>query len=345
MEPNVKIIVATRNIEKAIEKVNEVKISTAILGISSNISYYQMDINNIEDAAKSMKKLDPDIIVNCTVNNNPHKALNHLTFSNDLGYGHFVLWQIGLALNFMKTVRAAGLEDRFIINLSYGDVVNPILKSMDYHIDTAIGNINHIIPRMKMAIKKIKGYELSDIKIKFVGGHYLDLSISYSGQTNGCPYACQILYKNIDVTEDFEFDQLFKLCNLKVAPGKEHNQMAASDCVAIISAYIHNTGFFTHAPGVNGLPGGYPLKVYKHKLSLDLPDGITKEDAIYINQAGLKYDGIEKIEKGGVIVFSDKIYEYLKTNISFDCKYVTPDDYLIKEQELTEKFTKAIGRQ
>jgi hypothetical protein len=60
------------------------------------------------------------------------------------------------------------------------------------------------------------------------------------------------------------------------------------------------------APGPNGLPGGYPVQGGKQSLEVVLPQGLTLEEAIHINQEGQRLDGIERIDDDGTVYFAER---------------------------------------
>ena len=53
--------------------------------------------------------------------------------------------------------------------------------------------------------------------------------------------------------------------------------------VPLMLALAHGEDWRGHAPGPNGLPGGYPVKLEAGRLELDLPDRLEPEDAVAWN--------------------------------------------------------------
>ena len=57
-------------------------------------------------------------------------------------------------------------------------------------------------------------------------------------------------------------------------------------------------------PGIGALVGGYPVRVSKSGIKIDLPDEWSLEQAITVNEASLKWDGIDEMAQDGTIVFT-----------------------------------------
>ncbi len=67
---------------------------------------------------------------------------------------------------------------------------------------------------------------------------------------------------------------------------------------------MNNTNELSHVPGPEGLVGGYPVRLSKDGVKVFLPEGVTREKAIQINEEAQKWDGIEKIEEDGTVVLA-----------------------------------------
>ena len=87
----------------------------------------------------------------------------------------------------------------------------------------------------------------------------------------------------------------------------------------------NDTNELSHAPGLEGLVGGYP--VYLNS-KLCIPEGMTREKAIQIKEEAQKWDGIEKIKEDGTVVFSDIAIAYntFKKLLDYNCKELKVDE-------------------
>jgi hypothetical protein len=94
----------------------------------------------------------------------------------------------------------------------------------------------------------------------------------------------------------------------------------------------------SHAPGPEGLVGGYPVHINKDGAKVFIPEGMTREKAIQINEEAQKWDGIEKIKEDGTVVFTDEAYKTFKDLLGYDCKEMKVEEIEMRAKELGTFF-------
>jgi hypothetical protein len=99
-------------------------------------------------------------------------------------------------------------------------------------------------------------------------------------------------------------------------------------------AVLNDTGELSHAPGAEGLPGGYPVRLDARGARLALPAGMAREKAIEINEEAQKFDGIEKIESDGTAIITDKAANALKEMFGYYCKEIKLEECEERAREL-----------
>lgn len=62
----------------------------------------------------------------------------------------------------------------------------------------------------------------------------------------------------------------------------------------------------TSVPGAFGLFGGFPVKIANGKMEVDLPPGVTEEEAIAFTESGMPGTGIERYDDDGTIHYTEK---------------------------------------
>ena len=105
----------------------------------------------------------------------------------------------------------------------------------------------------------------------------------------------------------------------------------------VLGIYYDTRKVHDSVPGPNGLPGAYPARVSAEGVEVVLP-GISLEEAITINEAGGRIDGIEKIKDDGTVVFCDKNVEFMKEVVGYDCKELKLADCEERAKELGERL-------
>ena len=71
-----------------------------------------------------------------------------------------------------------------------------------------------------------------------------------------------------------------------------------------------------------------------------MPENITLEQAIKINNDAQGFEGVESIEKDGTVIITDKAASIFKQLLDYDCKKYTIDNSEAKAKELDAKFKK-----
>ena len=105
-------------------------------------------------------------------------------------------------------------------------------------------------------------------------------------------------------------------------------------------ALIFDMGIVTHSPGPNGLPGGYPVRLSAKGAEVVLPEELSLEEAIRINEKAQWFDGVAKIEDDGTVVFSDYVPPIMKEVLGFDCKQFRPSEVDARAWEMVTLYRK-----
>lgn len=75
-----------------------------------------------------------------------------------------------------------------------------------------------------------------------------------------------------------------------------------------------------HAPGPDGLVGGYPITIQGSRVVLQLPESLTLAEAQSINSIGQQFDGIERIASDGTVHFAPREMSVLKKHLGYECR-------------------------
>jgi hypothetical protein len=83
----------------------------------------------------------------------------------------------------------------------------------------------------------------------------------------------------------------------------------ASSGVAMAALVALGGNGYLHAAGPLGLVGGYPVEISEASATIALPDGVTLEEAMKINEAGLIAGGIRCIRDDGTLELTEQAVE------------------------------------
>ncbi len=165
-----------------------------------------------------------------------------------------------------------------------------------------------------------KGIDRSRIETFQVCHHQHWVFPREAGYQPGAPYYLKILVDGEDVTSEFDTDQVMFESVKLYAPGIGFTTVSASSTLKNMKAMLFDENLRTHSPGPKGLPGGYPVLLNKSGAEVVLPDDITLDEAIKMNEQSGKLDSIEEVKADGTVIFTDYAYEIMKDALGFDCK-------------------------
>ena len=110
---------------------------------------------------------------------------------------------------------------------------------------------------------------------------------------------------------------------------------AASFLKNVLAVYYDTRRTHVCVPGPNGLPGAYPIRLGEEGAELVLP-GISLEEAVEINEAGARNDGIERVKDDGTVVFLEENVEHMREVVGYECEELKPSESEERARELNQ---------
>lgn len=315
---NIEIVIGTRNVEKAFKDVNISKVAAIIRGNKTkNIYIREVNLDDVQSISNFIQDIGPDFIVNSS---RVYSGLKYgsISWNTVRAYGLWAPLSVRFIRNIMKAHEIVNSK-AIVINTSYSDAVIPWLKSagMRYP-DFGSGNLNHLIPRVKMAVaKNMKIDDIENIEVCMATSHFHDVVISKEGQTENCDPLINISYKGVSLKPDMQ--KVWKDCAIEMPTDAKRNMMNASSNFEIIKkiimAAINNSAELIHSPGINGYIGGYPIIIDYSKESIFKFDEryFTLDDMLECNKKSIYLDGIEKVEDGN-LCYTDELIDKVKSS-------------------------------
>ena len=161
------------------------------------------------------------------------------------------------------------------------------------------------------------------------------------GTGSEVPFYLRVYVGKEDVTEKLGDMKKFiaELPKRGMRPAGRHGQfVVAGSALKNIMAIFNDTGEITHAPGPQGLEGGYPVRLSRKGAEVVLPKGMTLKQARAINLEAQQHDGVQEIEDNGDVVVTEEAYTTFKEELNVDCKVITVEDSFEQAMELRKKF-------
>ncbi len=299
-----RIIVASRSQTKAQERANNALIGAGIEGFSPKIEAISLDVAD-PDAFRQLKQLNPDYIFTAPSLlpwwklDNSHA---HLPFAT------FTALHLSLMARFRDLIAQADTGATWI-GASFPDVINAVLNRTGFGPDCGIGNVQEPLPKIQAAVAQRLNCLPQDVQIHLVAQHAFEYFVLNADRADVLPpYLLQASVDGRDVsdiahemlTEPFPF------------PYDLHfNRVTASAGLMALRALTSDTPTPLHLPGIGKLIGGYPVLASRSGITLDLPDEWSLDQAVAVNEASLKWDGIEMVTPDGTIVFTEQTCEAL----------------------------------
>lgn len=316
-DESLQIVVVGRNRKKMEADVNIVKVSSMIRRQNKTevIIEGDVDFEQVGRLADCFETYKPDFIVNSS---RVYSGLKYgrISWENVRAYGIWAPLAIKYIKNIMKAYEIAG-SHAIVINTSYSDAVIPWLKSAGKaYPDFGSGNLNHLVPRMKLAVAEMEGIkDYWNIEVMLATGHFHDVVISKEGYAEGNFPLIKIRYQGSEITVDQQ--KLLSLCKIPMPVDSKRNMMNASSnydiICSVLQAVREKQKVLFFSPGAFGEIGGYPVCIDgKEMLQAQIDNTVfSVEEMKLANRKSMALDGIEAIA-GGCLVYTNELIQKTK---------------------------------
>lgn len=341
------IVTADTNADWGLRKTNSAIEGASYMGLYPSIQFQPIDLLNIEKTAELIKKINPTIIYNATtlqswwVVNELPPDVNAKLYRDKCALGPWIAMHLALLSKLMKAVKMSGTNP-YVINASYPDVTHPSLGRVGLAPTVGIGNIDLIISYIKKTASELLNVPMRNIGVELIAHHYHAYYWCRSaGMGLDAPFYLRVYAGYEDVTDKLGdikkfITELPKRC---MRPSGRHGQfVVAASSMNNILAVLNDTHEITHAPGPQGLEGGYPVRLSRSGAEVVLPKGVTLEQARGINLKCQEYDGVKEILANGDVVVTDEAYHTFKEMMGVDCRVITIETAFEQAMELKSKF-------
>jgi hypothetical protein len=269
------------------------------LGTDCDVSAETVDGLDFTAVSRLLADFEPDLILQCASLLSPW-ALRECGTKRaaDLIKAGFAL-QVAAHLPIVETLMRArqglGLSCP-VVNCSFPDLTHPILARRGLAPTAGIGNVLMIARRLEGVRAEPKRGRLRVI------AHHAHVTPLLAARRMGPGIPPPLAYDN---ERRLQNEALFVQPGL--TPGRSFNYLTAVTAMPLITALLDKSvSVETHAPGVLGLPGGYPITIREGAVELDLPPSITLAEAVKFNELAARADGVERIEADGSLIYTQE---------------------------------------
>jgi hypothetical protein len=254
------------------------------------------------EVARLLFTTDPDLVVLSASGRGPWSlAGRNDEAARAIGAAGFALrlpYNLPVPLAVMQARLDTGYEGP-VANVSFPDVTGPVLAQLGLAPTVGLGNVAMILLRARAALRAADPD--AELPLLRVLAQHSQLSDVMQSRLPDDPAARARVYVGADGIPD---DTLAYQAP-PLAPSPRYNYVTAASSIPVLHALLPGAPPLRWStPSPHGLPGGYPVRIEKGDVSLDLPPGLTEEQAIRFNQQQALADGVEKIDDDGTVHFT-----------------------------------------
>jgi hypothetical protein len=231
----------------------------------------------------------------------------------------------------------------FSLTAPFPDVVNVILSRLDLAPTCGIGNVDEIIPKIRIAASERLRVPIDQIEVELVAHHALQKyclnrhSMNSESREKLPPFHLGVTVDHHDVTSQIDAAEIL-FSAFPISSGPASHFLTAGSTMRLLQAFCSNKKRKRHVPAPGGLPGGYPVWVNDEGCEIRSVPGLSLDQAIAINEKSHQFDGIEKIEVDGTVRIAAEPAEIMRETLGYDCNSVSPAEMEDRADELMKRF-------
>ena len=299
------IVVSSRDLEKAKKRANNAVLGAGVEGFFTRIIAEKLDVHS-NDFSLRLREIAPDFIFSAPSLLPWWKLAPD---GNNMPFAGYTALHLSLMQKFRNRIAESGVNSVWI-GASFPDVINAMLNRTGFGPNYGIGNVQEPIAKIQLGVGRLLNCSPNDVEVKLVAQHAFEYFVLNDHKPEKLPpYLLKATVSEKDVTQIAE-DVLREVFPF---PYDLHfNRVTASSGLVALHALTGETESSIHLPGIGTLVGGYPVRVDKSSITIDLPDEWSLEQAITVNEASLKWDGIDEMAQDGTIVFTVETQKALR---------------------------------
>jgi hypothetical protein len=346
-EPNgPRIVVASRNRERGISRTNLARLGAMAQGCRPQISFEQADLTDRDSVWRLVERETPDVVLGTATLQTwwlpdllAEEAARPI---KDAGFGIWLPVHLTLTMKLMEKLRDVGYRGR-TITAPFPDVINCVLDRIGLAPTSGIGNLDEVVPKIRLLAAQRLGVPLEGVRVFLVAHHALEGAAFGEPMPERPPYYLRIEHGGQDVTDRVGGHELL-FAPYPIPPGRAIHFLTAGSAVRLIRALLSDAGELLHAPAPNGLPGGYPVIASSTGVQPAPLEALSLDEAISINERSHRFDGVERIEPDGTVVFVERGVALMREAIGYDCPRLRPDESEGRALELMARFSEYASR-
>lgn len=274
----------------------------ALFGKGARVTDHRLDDFSTEALAALLSALRPSVIANTA-----SVQGGRVTTERPDGWARLVE-EVGLACTALLQARisydiasaaARVVPDAAFVNCCYPDVVNPMLAGAGLPIACGIGNVAILAHAFAGSLGPDQG------RLHLLAQHAALSAFRRPAEQRSGTAPLRLWIDGAEIGDVFA-----RFAEVKLAPEPVIDVSGASG-VPLFLAFAAGRAWRGHVPGPNGLTGGYPVRLVDGRIALDLPEGLTEEEAIAWNRGFEAANGIV-VKPDGTVTYVGRVEAALR---------------------------------
>lgn len=322
------IVVASRNRTYGIAKTNLARIGAAIECRYPRIEFRELDVDK-PNAGAELRRIAPDVAF-AAPSMLPWWKLDRLSgpsadTARRMPFAGWLACHLAPMLAVRRAWADSGLDAPWV-GAAYPDVVNAILHRTGPAPVCGVGNVDEVVPKVRLRIAAAVGCEPAAVDVRIVAQHALEYHVYRQTPPVGAELPPHLIRASVDGRDlsDLAADALLQ--PWPIPYDLDFNLLTASSAVMLLPALAGLRDIRMHVPAPEGLVGGYPVRIAGGNVALDLPEGWNRAQAVACNLACLPWDGLRSIEDDGTAVYTDQTAEALHALLGRADEALRPGD-------------------
>jgi len=337
-----RLVAVDRTRDRADRVAGQAAVVAGLCGGAQRVQGCAGDVGDVEATAGLLGRLDPDLVVMA--------ASRHTWWRTRAGlaaipYGAWLPLHVGLVRSLMQARRESGSTVP-VVCLPFPDAVGPVLRPLGLAPELGAGNVAEVAAKLTVLASVAGGTVLADVSVRLIAHHAVErFAFAAFGELAGDeqlagggspPYRAAVEVGGEPLAPD-RVRQLFATFH-PLLEGRDTHAMTAAATAATVAATLGDRPRRIHVPGPGGRPGGYPVLASAGRVELDLPPGVSEEEAVAINATAARWDGIERIADDGTITFTREVAEVTERDFGWRLQRVGPGELDAVAAELAEQL-------
>jgi hypothetical protein len=307
------VVAIARNEDRARRVAGQAAIVAALSDGAERVTFAAAEVGADGAIAEVLARIAPSVVVMAA---SPHSWWRTPHAAAAVPYGAWLPLHVPLVRDVVRARDDAGL-DAPVVALPYPDAVGPVLAPLGLAPEVGAGNVAEVAAKLDVLAARRAGVARREVRTRLIAHHAAErlAFAEFSGlageedPTGGGPPPLRASVTVAGTELDAAEVQSLLTEAYPLLSGRETHTRTAAATVATVVALLDEEPRATHVPAPGGRPGGYPVIASRAGVTLDLPDGVSEADAIAINAAAARWDGIERIDAEGTITFTPAVAE------------------------------------